>query len=226
MAGNMSQMTVGGYLYEQPGIIESVDFEIPEDSPWEIGIPLTGNEGEEFEDTSVKELPHIIKVSMKFTPIHRFRPSINTISTATAGDDGFTDYNLDEANEIITIGDDTLSVTWYLSSTDANDKTNPIDASRFNNATANTVFARIENSAGCHSISTVNLDVSSTSFDNSYLGESIVICDNFGENDGISLFDLSQLSGNIIGQFPDPDISAHYYRNIDDAQLEQNEITA
>ena len=81
MAGNLSQMTIGGYLYEQPGFIESVDYDIPQESPWEIGIPAgdqaasIGNE--QFEDSSLKEMPHRIEVSLKFTPIHKFRPSIN-----------------------------------------------------------------------------------------------------------------------------------------------------
>ena len=74
MAGNMSQMTVGGYLFEQPGIIESVNYEIPTESPWEIGINENGGN-----DPTVKELPHIINVSLKFTPIHTFRPAINDV---------------------------------------------------------------------------------------------------------------------------------------------------
>ena len=76
MAGNMSQMTVGGYLFEQPGIIESVNYEIPTESPWEIAIPVQQEGGENFENSKLKELPHIINVSIKFTPIHKFRPAI------------------------------------------------------------------------------------------------------------------------------------------------------
>jgi len=82
MAGNLSQLTLGGYLYEQPGIIESLDYEIPQESPWEIGVDIKDEtEGSElkFEDSSVKELPHIINVSLKFKPIHRFRPSIMSL---------------------------------------------------------------------------------------------------------------------------------------------------
>ena len=85
MAGNISQITLGGYLYEQPGIIESVNFDIPEESPWEIGIPNKEVKGKSFYDSTVKELPHIINVSMKFTPIHRFRPSINRMTPGNNG---------------------------------------------------------------------------------------------------------------------------------------------
>ncbi len=69
MRGNIHQLTVGGYVYEYPGIIESLDFTIPDDSPWEIGINTAGG----F-DNSVKELPHRIEVAMSFKPIDKFLP--------------------------------------------------------------------------------------------------------------------------------------------------------
>lgn len=70
MRGNIHRLTIGGYVYEYPGIIESLDFTIPDDSPWEIGIPV---EGGSF-DSSVKELPHRIEVAMSFKPIDKFIP--------------------------------------------------------------------------------------------------------------------------------------------------------
>jgi hypothetical protein len=70
MRGNLVRLTFGGYLYEQPGFITSLTYSIPEESPWEIGIDENGNS-----DNSVKELPHMIKVTgMSFTPIHTFLP--------------------------------------------------------------------------------------------------------------------------------------------------------
>jgi hypothetical protein len=38
MAGNIAYITLGEYIYDQPGIINSLTFDIPEESPWEIGI--------------------------------------------------------------------------------------------------------------------------------------------------------------------------------------------
>ena len=70
MRGNIHQLTIGGYVYEYPGIIESLDFTIPEDSPWEIGI----TSGQESFDKTVKELPHRIEVAMSFKPISKFLP--------------------------------------------------------------------------------------------------------------------------------------------------------
>jgi len=70
MRGPLMQMTVGGYLYEQVGFFTSLNYEIPAESPWEIGINDTGGE-----DGTVKELSHMIKVQASFTPIHDFVPS-------------------------------------------------------------------------------------------------------------------------------------------------------
>lgn len=69
MRGNIHRLTIGGYFYEYPGIIESLDFTIPDDSPWEIGIDTDGG----F-DSDVKELPHRINVAMSFKPIDTFLP--------------------------------------------------------------------------------------------------------------------------------------------------------
>ena len=70
MRGNLVRLTMGGYLYEQPGFISSLTYDIPQESPWEIAIGILGGG-----DGSVKELPHMIKVSsLQFTPIHNFLP--------------------------------------------------------------------------------------------------------------------------------------------------------
>jgi hypothetical protein len=72
MRGNLVKLTVGGYLYEQPGIITSLTYDVPEESPWEIGINTKGKN-----DPTVKELPHIIRVTgFNFTPIQTFIPQI------------------------------------------------------------------------------------------------------------------------------------------------------
>ena len=81
MRGNLVQLTVGGYLYEQPGFITNLTYDIQEDTPWEIGIgAIAGQDG------SVKELPHIIRVTgFNFTPIQRFRPQLQDNDFSTNG---------------------------------------------------------------------------------------------------------------------------------------------
>jgi hypothetical protein len=63
MRGPLVRMTVGNYFDAQLGILESVSYTIPNDSPWEIA--LDEPEG----GTKQLILPHIMEVSLNFTPI-------------------------------------------------------------------------------------------------------------------------------------------------------------
>jgi len=94
MRGNLIQLTVGGYLYEQPGFINTLTYTAPEDSPYEIsvldtttstglggavdsfieGINSVVGDEEGLADSATKELPYRINASVNFTPIHTFRP--------------------------------------------------------------------------------------------------------------------------------------------------------
>jgi len=88
MKGNLVQLTIGGYFYEQPGIITSMNLSLSNETPYEIAIDDSGKS-----DRTVKELPMMVKVTgFQFTPIHNFRPSIQTITTPM-GDADLTDTN-------------------------------------------------------------------------------------------------------------------------------------
>jgi len=77
MRGNLVQLTIGGYVYEQPGFITGLTYDIQEDTPWEIGI----NDTDGAVDNSVRQLPHIIRVTgFSFTPIQKFLPRKQQLS--------------------------------------------------------------------------------------------------------------------------------------------------
>jgi len=90
MRGVLVQLTIGGYLYNQPGFITSLTYELSEQSTWEIGINDAGfTEPDNRGDDYVKELPHMIKVTgFSFTPIHTFIPQVqkNNDGAFVAGD--------------------------------------------------------------------------------------------------------------------------------------------
>ena len=70
MRGNLYYLNVGGYLYKQLGVITGLTYDVPQEATWEIAIKQDGT----F-DNSVKELPHMIKITgVKFKPIHSFIP--------------------------------------------------------------------------------------------------------------------------------------------------------
>ena len=92
MRGNLATLTVGGYLYEQPGIITSINYSVPQESPWEIGI--SDGPDRVINDSTVKELPHIIKVTgFQFIPIHEFVPRLQQNKYLNAQDEeGVTSF--------------------------------------------------------------------------------------------------------------------------------------
>jgi hypothetical protein len=68
MRGPLVRMTVGNWIDSQPGVLNSLSYTVPQDSPWEIALnePITVAGG-----GTKKELilPHVVEVSLTFTPI-------------------------------------------------------------------------------------------------------------------------------------------------------------
>lgn len=62
------RLTLGDYMFRQPGIIKNMTYTIGNDSPWEIALdePEVGS--------SLYELPHVMTIQMTFAPIHDFLP--------------------------------------------------------------------------------------------------------------------------------------------------------
>jgi hypothetical protein len=75
MRGPLVKMTVGNWIDGQDGILNNVSYTVPQDSPWEIALnePLPGGSKELI-------LPHIVEVSMTFTPIGSQTKGKNLIS--------------------------------------------------------------------------------------------------------------------------------------------------
>lgn len=74
MKGPLVRMTVGNWIDGQDGILNSINYTVPQDSPWEIAInePITGEK--------LLILPHVVEVNMTFTPIGSQTKGVNLIS--------------------------------------------------------------------------------------------------------------------------------------------------
>ena len=70
MRGPYNKLTIGNYMYRQPGIIKNLIYTIDDKSPWEIAIDDPEGGG----DSVMYELPHVMNISMTFAPIHDFLP--------------------------------------------------------------------------------------------------------------------------------------------------------
>ena len=62
------KLTIGDYIYRQPGILNSINLSIEKDYPWEIQLDKQGK------DSDVAQLPQVIKADCQFTPLHDFLP--------------------------------------------------------------------------------------------------------------------------------------------------------
>ena len=88
MRGPLVKMTVGNWLDGQPGILNSLSYTVPEESPWEISLgedivgvtPVAGTAGTLIGGVDTLILPHIVEVNMTFTPIGSQTKGSNKIS--------------------------------------------------------------------------------------------------------------------------------------------------
>jgi hypothetical protein len=74
MRGPLVKMTIGNWLDGQDGILNSLSYTVPQDSPWEISL------GEDQAKVRTLILPHVVEVSMTFTPIGSQTKGVNKIS--------------------------------------------------------------------------------------------------------------------------------------------------
>lgn len=88
MRGTIVKMTVGDYVYELPGVMNSVNYSWNVDYPWEIAM----TEPEGIGDTTMQELPMIMDCSIDFTPIHTFTPETGLKKYFTAGTNGTNSF--------------------------------------------------------------------------------------------------------------------------------------
>ena len=157
--------------------------------------------------------------------------------------DGFANFNLFQANELISSNFENETFTFFETLADAqagvNQIANPV--SYINQViTTDTVWARAISTFDCYRISEVTLIVATNSTQvTSFPPRTYSNCDDFldinGENndnnddtDGVTAFDFSDFTNDMIAVFPlseQPFISVSYYRNEDDAEEELNEIT-
>jgi hypothetical protein len=70
MRGPYMKLTMGNYMFRQPGVIKNLTYTIDDKSPWEIAI----DDPEGGAGVKMYELPHVMTVQMTFAPIHDFLP--------------------------------------------------------------------------------------------------------------------------------------------------------
>ncbi len=159
----------------------------------------------------------------------------NAVSLLQCDDDtdGFSMFNLSEANSLISSSATNETFTYYVTEQQA--ITGDI-ADQITNFTTYTnpvvqnsiVYARVTSPVtNCFSTSRIDLEVSTTQIPASF-NLTYVICeaDDDDPTDGIAVFNFSDATNQILQLFPGgQNLTIEYYENEQDALSEQNEIT-
>eukprot|EP01093_Parvamoeba_rugata_P011234 TRINITY_DN3089_c0_g2_i1.p2 TRINITY_DN3089_c0_g2~~TRINITY_DN3089_c0_g2_i1.p2 ORF type:complete len:591 (+),score=140.93 TRINITY_DN3089_c0_g2_i1:3810-5582(+) len=149
----------------------------------------------------------------------------NNLEVCDDNNDGFAAFLLSdtEAEIIGTQSSTSLLVTYHTTMVDAENGTDSLSDSFTNTINYNqTIFVRVQNAtdASCYAITNFELQV----FDapNTPSVTDWNACDN--DNNGVSVFDLTEKNAEILGNQNVADFTVRYYENLADANLAQNEI--
>jgi len=161
------------------------------------------------------------------------RPQLNlNISLKQCDDnlDGFSAFNLTEANVLLSLNPTVLTFNYYHTLTEAeteiNSISNPISYVN-QNPSVSLIYVRATNSNGCFQIVPLELIVSTTLIPINYI-EIFTTCDDelSGSNtDGIATFDFSSFTNSLLNTFPQgQQLVVTYYETLEDALAEINSI--
>lgn len=163
------------------------------------------------------------------------RPTLiqNTVTLKQCDDnnDGFSAFNLTEANQLLVANTNNLTITYHETYNEADNGTNAIpNATAYTNQVVSNdvAYVRIENEHGCHRVAQLNLSVSTTNIPSSFQ-KTFTVCDDTVSGtatDGIATFNFSSVTSDIQALYPvGQALTIAYYKNLADALAEQNPIT-
>jgi gliding motility-associated-like protein len=135
--------------------------------------------------------------------------------------EGFTLFNLTEANSVLTGNNPGASTKFYLSLEDAENSENEIDGNAFYNfENPQIIYVQvIDENTSCFGIAELLLEVSATNANDAELTH----CDDDGEEDGFHSFNLSNADDTVLNGLP-PDVTLNYYETYENALLEQDPL--
>ena len=159
--------------------------------------------------------------------------NVVTLKQCDDNNDGFSAFNLKEAENSFVASTTGLTFTYFENPTDAQNNnigvsiTNPTVYT--NQVVSNdVVYVRVQNANGCFRVGQLNLSVSTTSIPASFQ-KVFTVCDDVlsGSNtDGIATFNFSSVTSQIQTLYPVGQLlTIKYYKNQADALAEQNAIT-
>ncbi|MEM6515681.1 MAG: choice-of-anchor L domain-containing protein [Bacteroidota bacterium] len=209
---NIEDVSIDFYLSEEDrdnniGAIDtSVPF-FPSSNPQTLYITLTSPTCSE-----------VAEIGLFVDPVGE-APIIGLQVVCDEDQDGFTQMNLNQFNELITGNSTDLSVTYYLSLENAENNENAVDLNYVNESNPQEFwFGLTTNETGCTSIGSFEVEVLPAPI--SETPSEIIICDS--DSDGVSQIDLDAKIPEIVSDTSNLDITFH--TSLEDAENNDNAI--
>ncbi|SDX27347.1 gliding motility-associated C-terminal domain-containing protein [Lutibacter oricola] len=211
----------------------------PDSIVWDFGDPTSGvdntstieNPNHTFTSTGTFTVTAVITIGFEVETITLEitiydLPIVNSPVTLIQCDDdldGFTNFNLEEANSLISTASPTPTITYFLNEADALANTNIItNPTNFSNNPNSIVWARVVNETNCIATAEVNLQVTSTQIPTSLM-YTFNECDD--DTDGVLTFDFSSTTAQLLTDLlPATNLTVSYYETVADALAETNTI--
>jgi len=211
-------------------------------------IPITTSYLDVDQNTPYAEGTYVLKVNfnngdcpLRGEAVVTYHPLPNIVSNIEVKQcdddtDGYTFIDLTSLDAAIYQETLPVAITYYSTYAEADTGATPIVNTTNYGTTTRYIYARVETINGCYQIATIHLVVTATAANyNRLFGK----CDDFldangndnqnnDDTDGITIFDFSSVTNEVIGLFPvlqQPNLSVAYYHTIQDGLLQQNEIT-
>jgi gliding motility-associated-like protein len=162
-------------------------------------------------------------------------PTVNNpvaLQLCSLNENGFANFNLTDANPLISSNAANETFQYYPSETDAIQDTNEItNTTNYTNQIENSdaVWVRTISEFDCFSISRIDLEVATVIIPSNFQ-QTFEVCDDDdgtagSDMDGITTFDFSNVTADIIALFPsDQTLDISYYESQTDANVPQNPI--
>ena len=147
--------------------------------------------------------------------------------------DGFMNFDLTQAANLISTEVPAPTITYFLTEQDAIDGTNEItNATSFSNQNTtepNRVWARVENATNCVATAQIDLEVANLTIPSNLIAP-FTECDDIADGDttnGSAIFDFSSATTTILNALlPETNLTVNYYETQADALNEQNSLNA
>ncbi|MFK2820641.1 T9SS type B sorting domain-containing protein [Flavobacteriaceae sp. LMIT009] len=160
------------------------------------------------------------------TPVPNVIGDWEICDDTTDGDakNGQTEFDLSTLNAVVLGSQDPLqyTVSYHNSQFDADSNTNPLPISYYNQTpNIQEIFVRLENNANtdCYATTSFNLVVNIVP---DAFNTALYQCDEDGNPDGFTLFNLTESHDDLVGNVPDR--TTKYYLSLLDAENDSNEI--